>query len=370
MPDSDTTLICTRCGATRPPDPLCWQCACGGPFDLIFEARFPLDQIVRRPPTMWRYREAIPLPANTRIVSLGEVMTPLLPLDFAGHTVWIKQDHLFPTGSYKDRGAAVLVNHLATLDIKQVVEDSSGNAGSAIAAYCARAGIAAEIYVPADTPAAKTAQIKAYGAQLRRIPGNRQDTAHAVLTAAQTTCYASHVWNPFFFHGTKTWAYEVCEQLGWRAPDTVILPVGNGTLLLGAAIGFRDLLRAGVIAHLPRIIGVQAQACAPIYKAFNENLDKIVHFEGQHTVAEGIAIAEPARGPQIIRTVRENRGFLIAVDEAEILASLRSMWQQGFYIEPTSAATIAGVLRYMQDAGNDELIVSTLTGHGLKAAGH
>lgn len=370
MPNPKMTLICTRCGATRSPDPLCWRCACGGPFDLTFEARFPLDRIAHRPPTMWRYREAIPLPADAHILSLGEMMTPLLALDFAGHTVWVKQDHLFPTGSYKDRGAAVLIGYLATLGIERVVEDSSGNAGCAIAAYCARAGIAAEIYVPANTPAAKTAQIQAYGAQLRRIPGSRQDTAQAVLAAAQTTCYASHVWNPFFFHGTKTWAYEVCEQLGWRAPDTVILPVGNGTLLLGAAIGFRELFDAGVIAHMPRLIGVQAQACAPLYKAFNENLDKTTHFEGQSTVAEGIAIAEPARGPQIIRTVRENGGFFMAVDEAEILASLQSMWQQGFYIEPTSAATIAGVLRYLQEAGDDELIVSTLTGHGLKTAGH
>ncbi len=384
MQNSYATLSCTHCGRVMPIAPRRWQCVCGGPLDLLFDARFPLDEIARRRPTLWRYREAIPLPADARIVSVDEGFTPLLALDFAGHRVWVKQDQLFSTGSYKDRGAAVLISHIATMGIDRVIEDSSGNAGCAIAAYCARAGIACEIYVPADTAAPKIAQIQAYGAQLRKISGSREDTARAARQAAQTTCYASHVWNPFFFHGTKTWAYEVCEQLGWHAPDTVILPVGNGTLLLGAAIGFKDLQRAGVIDRLPRLIGVQAQACAPLYQAFTAGPTGIevpnAYTEKKPTVAEGIAIADPARGPQIVRAVRESGGYFIAVDEAEILASWQWVGKQGLYIEPTSAATMAGVFRYVREknaqvarnqvARNQELIVSTITGHGLKNIGH
>ncbi|MBN1936122.1 MAG: threonine synthase [Anaerolineae bacterium] len=370
MPGSPASLLCVSCAAVFPLDDPRWRCRCGGLLDIVFAPRFPLDVIACRPPTMWRYREAIPLPADARIVSLDEGFTPLLPLDFEGRVVWVKQDQLFSTGSYKDRGASVLISQARALGIERVVEDSSGNAGCAIAAYCARAGIACEIYVLASTSPAKMAQIEAYGARLIKVPGSREDTARAVLAAAETTYYASHSWNPFFFHGTKTWAYEVCEQLGWRAPDAVILPVGNGTLLLGAFIGFRDLLRAGVIDRLPRLVGVQAQACAPLHKAFNENSGKNLHIARQPTVAEGIAIADPVRGPQIVRAVRESGGWFIAVDEAEIQAALHAMWRRGFYIEPTAAAAMAGVSQYVRTVAAGELIVSTFTGHGLKAAGH
>ncbi len=370
---SDANLVCTSCAAVFPLDDPRWRCRCGGLLDIDFAPQFPLDEIAHRKPTMWRYREAIPV-AGGGVVSLDEGFTPLLALDFEGRTVWVKQDQLFSTGSYKDRGAAVLISQVKALGIERVVEDSSGNAGCAVAAYCARAGIACEVYVPAGISPAKIAQIEAYGARLIKAPGSREDTARAVLQAAQTTYYASHSWNPFFFHGTKTWAYEVCEQLGeqmgWRAPDVVILPVGNGTLLLGAFIGFKDLFRAGVIERLPRLIGVQAAACAPLYKAFSDHLDQNPYIDRQPTVAEGIAIADPVRGSQIVRAVRESGGRFIAVNEAEIQASLQSMWRRGFYIEPTAAAAMAGVSRYLHECAEGELIVSTFTGHGLKAAGH
>lgn len=366
----DPNLVCTSCAAMFPLDDPRWRCRCGGLLDIDFAPQFPLDAIARRKPTMWRYREAIPIAPDARVVSLDEGFTPLLPLDFEGRTVWVKQDQLFSTGSYKDRGASVLISQVNALGVRRVVEDSSGNAGCAIAAYCARAGIACEIYVPASTSPAKIAQIEAYGARLIRVPGSREDTARAVLQAAETTYYASHSWNSFFFHGTKTWAYEVCEQMGWRAPDAVILPVGNGTLLLGAFIGFKDLLRTGVIDRLPRLIGVQARACAPLYEAFIDNLRENACIEKQPTIAEGIAVAEPVRGSQIVRAVRESGGWFIAVDEAEIQAALHAMWRQGFYIEPTAAAAMAGVSRYLREHALDEVIVSTLTGHGLKAAGH
>jgi threonine synthase len=245
-------FACGNCGATFSLDEPRWRCDCGLPLDIQWTPTFDLDAISSRRPTMWRYREAIPIAQDAHVVSFDEGFTPLVQVAIRGISVWIKQDQLFPTGSYKDRGATVLISKVVELGIDRVVEDSSGNAGCAVAAYCARAGIECAIYVPESTSADKLAQIERYGADLHRIPGSREDTAHAVFKAAQDTYYASHSWNPFFFHGTKTFAFEVCEQLGWRAPDTVVLPVGNGTLLLGAAIGFRELRDAGVIERLPK----------------------------------------------------------------------------------------------------------------------
>jgi threonine synthase len=364
-------LICTRCGTGYPLDVPRWRCDCGSVLDIEFEPVFDLARIRDRKPTMWRYREAIPVCDDAHVVSLDEGFTPLLPLRLEGVQVWIKQDHLFSTGSYKDRGAAVLISKVRELGVSDVVEDSSGNAGCAVAAYCARAGVHCTIYVPGDTSPAKLAQIRLYGARLERVPGTRRDTADAVWEVAQGTYYASHSWNPFFLHGTKTFAFEVCEQLGWRSPDVLVLPAGNGTLLLGAYIGFKELLRAGIVDRMPQIVAVQAARCAPLYEAFRGHADEVRPIEPRPTMAEGIAIANPIRGQQILAAVRESGGTFMAVEEAEIERSLRDMCEQGFYIEPTSAATIAGLARYLrqQSPGTHSatLIVSTFTGHGLKA---
>ncbi len=362
-----STLVCNRCGAVYPSNEARWKCDCGGLLDLDFQPIFDRSTIQSRPPSMWRYREALPVEDDKNIISFGEGFTPLSSFKLGGIEVLVKQDQLFPTGSYKDRGAAVLVSKARELGVGEVVEDSSGNAGCAIAAWCARAGIACQIFVPDSTSPGKTAQIQMYGAKLVLVPGSREDTARAVLAGAQRHYYASHSWNPFFFHGTKTWAFEVWEQLGWRAPDTVILPTGNGTLLLGAYIGFRELLEAGEIQRLPKIVAVQAENSAPLAKAFRESLDSVPAIEKKDTLAEGIAIAEPVRGPQILRAVRETGGDFITVSEAEIEESLIEVCRQGAYIEPTSAATTAAAARYLREKKDSELVVTVFTGHGLKS---
>jgi threonine synthase len=360
-------LICRDCKTTYAIDFPIWKCGCGGLLDIEFTPLFYLERIRSRPPTLWRYREALPLARDENRISLGEGFTPLVPVSFGGRNVLVKQDQLFATGSYKDRGAAVLISKVKELGIREVVEDSSGNAGCAVAAYCAAAEIACQIYVPESTALGKLAQIQYYGADLRRIPGSREDTARAVLAAAEHVYYASHSWNPFFFQGTKTWAFEVVEQLGWQAPDTVILPVGNGTLLLGAAIGFDELRQAGLIRDIPKMVGVQALACAPLALAAKEGLDYVPEIEQFDTLAEGIAIAAPVRGMQIIEAIKASGGEILTVGEAEIVESLHVMSRQGFYIEPTSAAVTAGVTQYLQKAPQDERIVTVFTGHGLKA---
>ncbi|MFB0509413.1 MAG: threonine synthase [bacterium] len=359
-------LICTRCNSTYSLDEPRWKCDCGSTLDIKFKAVFNLEIIRKRKPTMWRYREAIPIQDDANIVTFNEGFTPLIEVDFDGRPVLIKQDQLFATGSYKDRGASVLVSKVKELGIKEVVEDSSGNAGSAISAYCAKAGIGCHIFVPEDTTAGKVAQIQLYGAKLNKIPGTREDTAKAVLKAAEKVYYASHSWNPFFFQGTKTFAFEVCEQLGWKSPDTIILPVGNGTLLLGAYIGFNELRHAEIIAKIPKIIAVQSENCAPLYRAFRENLTEIPAINKKETLAEGIAIADPIRGNQIVESVQKSNGDFIVVSDNEIKESLSEICGKGYYIEPTAAATIAGIKKYLSRLNSDEVIVSVFTGHGLK----
>lgn len=359
----DARLICADCSAEYSADEPIWRCACGGLLDLRYQPRFESDDT--RPMSMWRFRRAIPIRDDANIVSMGEGYTPLITREIAGRTVHIKQEQLFPTGSYKDRGASVLVSKAKELGVTRVVEDSSGNAGCAIAAYCAAADIECHIYVPADTSPAKLAQIEAYGAALHLVPGSRSDTAAAVMEAAKTDYYASHSWNPFFFQGTKTIAYEIVEQLGGRAPDIVVLPVGNGTLLLGAAIGFTELRDAGLIDRVPRLIAVQAARCAPLAAQYNNQAVT----SPESTLAEGIAITEPIRGPQIIKAVRESGGRFVTVTEEEIIDALKQTARAGHYIEPTSAATIAGVKRWIEQENLPEntTIVTVYTGHGLKS---
>jgi threonine synthase len=300
---------------------------------------------------------------------MKEGFTPLEEITFDGNRTLVKMDYLFPTGSYKDRGATVLISKMKEWGVQKVVEDSSGNAGSAIAAYCARAGIECEIYVPQGTTSEKTVQIQAYGATLRKVQGSRERTAEVAMEAASKIPYASHCWNPFFLHGTKTFAFEVWEQMDWKAPDVLVLPIGHGTLFLGAYIGFKDLKEAGMIRRIPRLVGIQSASCAPLYQAFKKGWRETRPVEKKETVAEGIAIAEPVRGRQILEAIHRTDGEILAVTEKEIGMALKEMGRKGHFIEPTSAATIAGLKKYLKKKSRRETIVSTLTGTGLKSVG-
>lgn len=303
------------------------------------------------------------------VLSMKEGFTPLEEIIFDGNRTLVKLDYLFPTGSYKDRGATVLMSKMKEWGVQKVVEDSSGNAGSAIAAYCAKAGIGCEIYVPQDTSSEKTVQIQAYGATLNKVQGSRERTAKVAMEAASKIPYASHCWNPFFLHGTKTFAFEVWEQMDWKAPDVLVLPIGHGTLFLGAYIGFKELREAAMIKRIPRLVGVQSASCAPLDRAFRRGWTEPRPFEKRKTVAEGIAIAEPVRGRQILEAVRQTDGEILAVTEKEIGMALKEMGRKGHFIEPTSAATIAGLKKYLKKGGRRETVVSTLTGTGLKSVG-
>ena len=265
---------CSICGKVYPISGLDYKCECGGLFNLNKTKE-----------------EEIPI-----TVSLGEVRTPILWRNLQGRKVHLKLDYMNPTGSFKDRGAFVMVNKLKELGIKEVVEDSSGNAGAAFAGYCAAAGIKCNIYLPESTSAGKIKQISAYKANIVKVPGTRDDTAKAILKAAETTYYASHVYNPLFFEGTKSLAYEIYEQIG--IPDYIVVPAGNGTMLLGIYKGFKE------IGQLPHIIVVQSKNCAPIFSKFKNQPAP----EMKSTVAEGIAILEPKRIDEMIAAVKDSKG--------------------------------------------------------------
>jgi len=331
---------------------------------LDFHARFPIDNIKKRKPTLWRYREALPIEHDHHIISFDEGFTPLLKEELFGKKVLLKQDYLFPSGSFKDRGASVLVSKSKELGVKQVVEDSSGNAGAAITAYCAKASIECHIYVPEKTSPEKLMQIKQYGAHLHTIPGSREDTAQAAGKHAQTTYYASHYWNPFFFHGTKTCIFEIVEQLGWKSPDILIVPVGNGTLLYGSYIGLKELQQEDIIDKLPKIIGVQAENCAPLAYAWKNHGKPPVYKTPKQTIAEGIAITNPVRANDILQSIKETNGDMITVTEKEILNTLYHIQRKGYYIEPTSAVALAA-LKKLHVRKND-VVVLPLTGYGFK----
>jgi threonine synthase len=330
---------------------------------------FSPGQLAGRPWGVWRYREALGLQPATEVVTLGEGGTPLVAANVTGQRVLLKLDYLCPTGSYKDRGATVLVSKLREWGVSEIVEDSSGNAGAAVAAYAAAAGIAASIFVPAHTSAGKAAQIVRYGAQLVRVPGPREATTQAALAAAERSFYASHNWSPYFHAGVKTLAYEIAEQLQWTAPDWIVTPLGGGSLVTGMYQGFGDLRREGIIGRLPRFAAVQSERCAPVYHAWRQGLKDVPPVEKQDTAAEGIALTSVVKGPAILEALRGANSVLLTVSDAELWMALEHLAGRGFYVEPTSAVAVAALphLRRQGLAGPNDRVVVVLTGSGLKA---
>jgi threonine synthase len=264
----------------------------------------------------------------------------------------------------------VMVSYLRSRGVERVLEDSSGNAGASLSAYAAAAGLSCRILVPETASYPKIAQIAACGADVVTIPGARQDVAEAALRQSAEIFYASHNWQPFFVEGVKTLAYELWEQLGFRPPDNVVVPLGYGSNVLGLDRGFGELLRRGEIGARPRLFGVQAANCAPYHAAYRAGVERLVPTAITPTIAEGIASAKPTRVVEVLRAVRESGGAVVAVEEAEIVEALRALAHRGLYVEPTSAAAAAGLTR-LQASGAirpSETTVLVLTGSGLKAS--
>ncbi|KPN13173.1 threonine synthase [Bacillus australimaris] len=364
------TYICASCHAVYPSTPYIWKCKCGGLLNIEWERpAFSKEQIQSGLPGMWRYASALPFHSESSVwkdTTMGEGATPLVPLSEEDPHTFVKVDYMMPTLSFKDRGAAVLIAKAKEWGVKKIIADSSGNAGTSFAAYAKRTQMECDIFLGTGTSPKKIAQISAHGANIRMVDGTREEVAQAAQLAVQQegTFYASHVFNPYFYEGTKTYAYEIWEQLS-GAPDTVIIPVGNGTLLLGVYQGFCELLAEGLVTSLPKIVAVQAENCAPLAQAFHEQRLDIKSVQNKGTIAEGIAIAAPARAKQILHAIKQTGGYIVTAKEQEIKKAHAALAEKGFYVEPTTAANYAAYLKHQKTA--QERIVLPLCGAGLKA---
>ncbi len=343
-----------------------YRCDCGGLF--VLDTHNPTFELNPSNWSMWRYKSLIPLlddGAFVDSVSMGEGMTPLAR-DNTG--AMLKLDFLNPTLSYKDRGSVVLLALAGALGVKEVAIDSSGNAGVSVAAYSKRMSIGAHVFVPEFTSQKKVKQLALFDAQVHQ-EGDRAFASLAVsrfLEQHPKVFYASHVYNPFFVHGVKTVVLEIFEQLGRRLPEEIVVPVGNGTLVLGACQAIMELKEALLLDGQPKVVAVQARGCAPIYKAFHNVIDGSDSYSTE-TLAEGIAISAPPRIKEIISALSACEGTVVAVSEDEILDAQLQLLKQGIDVEPTAAATYAGYLTRRGDARCARDTVVILTGAGLKS---
>ena len=303
---------------------------------------------------LWRYRAELAIKGTP--VSLGEGGTPLLQ-----HERWLlKLEGLSPTGSFKDRGAATAITAARTAGATTVVEDSSGNAGTSIAAYAAAAGLKARIFAPDDIIPTKARAIRALGAELITVSGPRSAVTEAAVAAARSAYDAGHARDDAFLQGTKTIAYELFEALGGDLHD-VITPVGQGTVLIGLAIGFGELVSSGRMALAPRLHGVQSEACAPLVRG--AAIGRPAPVVRQPSIADGIRIPEPTRAERSYAAVRYSGGRWILVSEDAIERTWRAEAARGLLMEPTSAAALAGARALNLPEGS----VVIITGSGLKA---
>ncbi len=359
--------ICSKCGKRESTTTRQAKCECGGLWNLDYvPPKFSLDDIDRDEWSMFRYRKFMAVEGDGwKDISLGEGMTPVVRLD---ENVLLKMDYFMPTLSFKDRGAAVLIAHCKDIGVDYVVQDSSGNAGNSVAAYSGKAGIKCEIFVPEGTSPGKIDMICAHGATCTVVPGSRDHCADVCRGKVDTDgCYyANHVYNPYFYEGTKTYIYEVFEQLK-RMPKHIIIPVGNGTLFLGAIYALEHLLASGVIEEMPKIIALQSQNCDPLLQAAERGEDKPAKVTPTPTIAEGIAIGLPMRGEEILRLTHKYNIKYVHAPEDKIMEARAALAKKGIYCEHTTAANYAAYLHYCELYGTAEDCLITMCGAGLKS---
>jgi threonine synthase len=358
------TFIEPSTGQTYPLDGARWRAPNGKPLmvsELPGISRSAINSSVR---SIWRYADALPLRINDP-VSLGEGCTPLISPKVDGYQFDLKLEWFSPTGSFKDRGVSVLISFLKQVGISDIVEDSSGNAGAAVSAYGAAAEMKVKILVPAYTQAVKISQSRAYGAEVILVPGEREDTAAAAIKMADQIFYASHNWHPMFLQGTKSLGYEIWEDLNFTAPDNIVIPVSEGSNLLGCYIAFNELIRAGEIDRMPRLFVVQPKNCAPLHHKLNGTQQE----QFLPTVAEGTAVKSPARLDAMVEAVQNTKGGSVVISEEEIIRASKRLAHTGILTEPSSAQAWVGAKNLVENGqiGSSDRTVVILTGTGLKA---
>jgi threonine synthase len=379
-------LYCPVCGAVFAVGAVHTFCAdCRSPllarYDLA-RARAELDRdaLVARPRGMWRWRELLPVrvPEYGARVALGEGDCPLLPAPRLGQALglphlFIKDESFNPTGSFKARGMAAAVAAALELGVRELVVPTAGNAGGALAAYAARAGLPAHVFMPADAPAATVLEARMYGADVRLVEGLISDAGRLAAAAA-----AEHGWfdvstfkEPYRVEGKKVMGYELAEHFGWSLPDVVVYPTGGGTGLVGMWKAFAELAELGWLERplRPRLVSVQAEGCAPIVRAFALGAERAEFFAGAATLAAGLRVPGPFADRLILSSLRESGGTAVAVSDLEIQAAQRELAQaEGVFAAPEGAATLAGLRRLAAEGWvhPGQRIVLFNTGAGLK----
>ncbi len=374
-------LECSLCAKRLDAGTIANLCSCGGPL-LV---RYNLDTIRHRwrrrevsngPSNMWRYAPVLP-PSNGSIVSLGEGWTPLIEARRLGarigaQSLWIKDEGLNPTGSFKARGLSCAISMCVELGIGKVAIPSAGNAASAMAAYAAAAGVEAHIFMPRDVPQANYLESKAYGAQVTLVDGLISDCGRMVAERAPVEGWfdVSTLKEPYRIEGKKTMGYEVAEQMGWELPEAIFYPTGGGVGLIGMWKAFEEMEKLGWIgSRRPKMVAVQAEGCQPVVRAFEENESRCRFWEDAHTVAAGLRVPKPLGDFLILEGVRASGGTAIAVSDDELLdAGLELATDEGIYAAPEGAACVAAA-RHLIASGflePTDRIVLYNTGSGLK----
>lgn len=376
-------LACSACGEVHAPDRLQTTCRrCG----KVLLAHYDLDRARRtltpaalrdRPFTMWRYAELLPVQSPANATTLGEGGTPLLAAPRLGAALGcanllIKDEGLNPTASFKARGLSMAVSRAHELGATTLAIPSAGNAGSALAAYAARAGLSAVIFVPADTPSAMVREALTFGARVVRVDGLINDCGRIVREQGPARGWfdVSTLREPYRQEGKKTLGLELAEQGGWRLPDVIIYPTGGGTGIVGMWKAFDELEQLGLIGPArPKMIVVQAEGCAPIVRAYDEGVESARLWEDAHTVAPGMRVPIAIGDYLILRAVRASGGACITVPDEAILRGTADLarWE-GINGSPESGATVAGLRRLLADGTvrGDEQIVLFSCGSGLK----
>jgi threonine synthase len=363
-------IFCPNCGTRTSFSAEIWHCQCGEAFEPEATKDFNPEKIDLKKYGLWRYLELFGVDFNLPSILLGAGWTPLVSVEFENRRIFLKLEFVSPTGSFKDRGTELEINALLHQGVTSVIDDSSGNAGASLAAYAARAGIQANIFVPHYTSQKKKDQITVFGAKINTIEGPRQNTTDVAIAAVGAgAVYASHAYNPFFLLGQESAAWEIWEQLDGKVPDWYILPVGQGVNLLGAWLGFCRLKEAGLISKTPRMVAVQAKLINPIIRMWEEkSLIPPEIIPTKPSLAEGLAIAKPVRWKRILQAIDESDGMACSVDEKEIITAQNKLARKGFYVEPSSAVVLAALPQVLNFARDSDMIVMPLTGSGLKGS--
>jgi threonine synthase len=377
-----THLECSLCQNQYPLRELINLCSCGSPLLVRYDLKrlrqvLRPDQLAHRPATMWRYRDLLPVGQLENVVSLGEGWTPLLSVPALGETfglkkLWIKDESVNPTGSFKARGLSVAVSMAKVLGARKLAIPSAGNAAGALAAYAARGRLEAHIFMPLDSPPANRIECEIAGARVSLVNGLISDCGKQIAQRKEREGWfdVSTLKEPYRVEGKKTLGLELAEQLGWRLPDVIIYPTGGGTGLIGMWKAFDEMEALGWIdSQRPRMVTVQASGCAPIVKAFQENKDKAEEWQGASTLASGLRVPKAIGDFLMLRILRQSRGAAVAVTDSEMMEDVRLMGaREGIFAAPEGAATVSALRRLLKSGfvGPEQEVVLFNTGSGLK----